>query len=114
MGVAGRRGHQHDRAVVDGLGDRGRVGAKGVGDRHAPDLETEVMSGLVDARMAAARHDDARSGKLRSLGQGAVSGSLDREELAFRAARGERSEEHTSELQSLMRLSYAVFCLNKK
>src|SRR3546814_5217830 len=117
------------------------------------------MSGLFDARMAAARHDDARSGKLRSLGQGAVSGSLDREELAFRAARGEgaaglvtgveeperhrddvgfelhqtreglpaqrvlreieveglprylqRSEEHTSELQSLMRISYAVFC----
>src|SRR3546814_2864023 len=26
----------------------------------------------------------------------------------------ERSEEHTSELQSLMRISYAVFCLNKK
>src|SRR3546814_7080235 len=28
--------------------------------------------------------------------------------------RGERSEEHTSELQSLMRTSYAVFCLKKK
>src|SRR3546814_6332841 len=27
---------------------------------------------------------------------------------------GIRSEEHTSELQSLMRISYAVFCLNKK
>src|SRR3546814_4403142 len=27
---------------------------------------------------------------------------------------GPRSEEHTSELQSLMRISYAVFCLNKK
>src|SRR3546814_7683956 len=27
---------------------------------------------------------------------------------------GERSEEHTSELQSLMRNSYAVFCLKKK
>src|SRR3546814_7970611 len=26
----------------------------------------------------------------------------------------DRSEEHTSELQSLMRISYAVFCLNKK
>src|SRR3546814_5605757 len=26
----------------------------------------------------------------------------------------QRSEEHTSELQSLMRISYAVFCLNKK
>src|SRR3546814_4425108 len=29
-------------------------------------------------------------------------------------APGERSEEHTSELQSLMRISYAVFCLKKK
>src|SRR3546814_3461664 len=32
-----------------------------------------------------------------------------------RAGRGgRRSEEHTSELQSLMRISYAVFCLKKK
>src|SRR3546814_9767099 len=30
------------------------------------------------------------------------------------AARRARSEEHTSELQSLMRISYAVFCLKKK
>src|SRR3546814_3067824 len=30
------------------------------------------------------------------------------------AARMVRSEEHTSELQSLMRISYAVFCLKKK
>src|SRR3546814_3456030 len=29
-------------------------------------------------------------------------------------ARKDRSEEHTSELQSLMRISYAVFCLKKK
>src|SRR3546814_1262375 len=29
-------------------------------------------------------------------------------------AAGHRSEEHTSELQSLMRISYAVFCLKKK
>src|SRR3546814_10652993 len=29
----------------------------------------------------------------------------------FTPKRGERSEEHTSELQSLMRISYAVFCL---
>src|SRR3546814_8232348 len=48
-------------------------------------------------------------------------------ELAFRIARAfgvgleevfrwesTRSEEHTSELQSLMRISYAVFCLKKK
>src|SRR3546814_10622890 len=31
-----------------------------------------------------------------------------------RARTGGRSEEHTSELQSLMRISYAVFCLKKK
>src|SRR3546814_9858279 len=30
------------------------------------------------------------------------------------SATGDRSEEHTSELQSLMRISYAVFCLKKK
>src|SRR3546814_9514608 len=30
------------------------------------------------------------------------------------AAAGTRSEEHTSELQSLMRISYAVFCVKKK
>src|SRR3546814_5459593 len=31
-----------------------------------------------------------------------------------RSPAGSRSEEHTSELQSLMRISYAVFCLKKK
>src|SRR3546814_6081326 len=31
-----------------------------------------------------------------------------------RTDNGDRSEEHTSELQSLMRISYAVFCLKKK
>src|SRR3546814_7530904 len=37
-------------------------------------------------------------------------------EPAFEAGRHQfaRSEEHTSELQSLMRISYAVFCLTKK
>src|SRR3546814_9030886 len=33
---------------------------------------------------------------------------------ALRSRRDQRSEEHTSELQSLMRISYAVFCLKKK
>src|SRR3546814_5836834 len=32
----------------------------------------------------------------------------------WRRSRQPRSEEHTSELQSLMRISYAVFCLKKK
>src|SRR3546814_6125760 len=33
--------------------------------------------------------------------------------LTERRSHADRSEEHTSELQSLMRLSYAVFCLKK-
>src|SRR3546814_7263127 len=33
---------------------------------------------------------------------------------ALDGGQGKRSEEHTSELQSLMRISYAVFCLKKK
>src|SRR3546814_2343282 len=50
-------------------------------------------------------------------------GSFDRETLiaqlsdmlgAAKVKETKRSEEHTSELQSLMRISYAVFCLNKK
>src|SRR3546814_6091669 len=42
-----------------------------------------------------------------SLSQAAVREALSR-------LTSERSEEHTSELQSLMRISYAVFCLKKK
>src|SRR3546814_1303148 len=39
---------------------------------------------------------------------------LDEGEKAWLNAYHARSEEHTSELQSLMRISYAVFCLKKK
>src|SRR3546814_7586189 len=39
--------------------------------------------------------------------------SLNTLQFGQRASSG-RSEEHTSELQSLMRISYAVFCLKKK
>src|SRR3546814_4049750 len=35
-------------------------------------------------------------------------------DAGVRGAQVDRSEEHTSELQSLMRISYAVFCLKKK
>src|SRR3546814_3891739 len=44
-------------------------------------------------------------------------GALNRHGVPFPArspAKRARSEEHTSELQSLMRISYAVFCLKKK
>src|SRR3546814_9796298 len=40
--------------------------------------------------------------------------AMEREHRAEFAVAMARSEEHTSELQSLMRISYAVFCLKKK
>src|SRR3546814_10639748 len=39
---------------------------------------------------------------------------VDRAVLVLQRDEDRRSEEHTSELQSLMRISYAVFCLKKK
>src|SRR3546814_5524058 len=45
------------------------------------------------------------------LGRAAAS---ERFRLRQKQMENARSEEHTSELQSLMRISYAVFCLNKK
>src|SRR3546814_3049135 len=41
-------------------------------------------------------------------------GALDQRDPFLEHLDGRRSEEHTSELQSLMRISYAVFCLKKK
>src|SRR3546814_9496754 len=47
----------------------------------------------------------------RRTGTGGKTGSADH---SVASGTGTRSEEHTSELQSLMRISYAVFCLKKK
>src|SRR3546814_4848519 len=59
------------------------------------------------ARTTAALHrQDA--GKLAACGRAA------RDAARRHGDRNARSEEHTSELQSLMRISYAVFCLKKK
>src|SRR3546814_9107459 len=83
------------------------------------------------ARAWAAKGDDARAlllidraYRLQPLNAGIMvfyAALLDRSgkaqaaaDLRDKAAQiGRRSEEHTSELQSLMRISYAVFCLNK-
>src|SRR3546814_3814841 len=61
------------------------------------------------------RHSGA--GQVRDGVSGLVAGVGSRHdgaELGVRRAGRIRSEEHTSELQSLMRISYAVFCLKKK
>src|SRR3546814_9130223 len=51
--------------------------------------------------------------RVREVAGGGVVDALDAD-VGEEAGVVERSEEHTSELQSLMRISYAVFCLKKK
>src|SRR3546814_1646162 len=80
---------------------RASAGAAGAGGRTAPlrlhrrRRPRRGLRGRIPARMAAPVR----------LPQG---------QLVAGPARRGRSEEHTSELQSLMRISYAVFCLKKK
>src|SRR3546814_5446016 len=65
-----------------------------------------LLCGLLSGLAGRARGDG---------GQTARAGAGVRGNLSRRGARHRpRSEEHTSELQSLMRISYAVFCLKKK
>src|SRR3546814_1474351 len=67
-------------------------------------------SGALRTRRRVRRHRPVR---LAAAGQAGHQGGADRAADAGRSA-VLRSEEHTSELQSLMRISYAVFCLKKK
>src|SRR3546814_1024848 len=77
--------------IDDELGDRasgwGRLGEGASGHRGKPGCDP---GNGADGAECAARHAKERPGP------------------------SDRSEEHTSELQSLMRSSYAVFCLKKK
>src|SRR3546814_6894441 len=50
----------------------------------------------------------------RSVGEPAAVASQHLDVGQHVVSEGDKSEEHTSELQSLMRISYAVFCLKKK
>src|SRR3546814_7864214 len=52
--------------------------------------------------------------KAKGVGELGICGAGAAVANAIYNATGVRSEEHTSELQSLMRISYAVFCLKKK
>src|SRR3546814_5900464 len=67
---------------------------------------TEAERQVAEARIA------RLAGEARDLRE--LTERLEAERLAAEQRALERSEEHTSELQSLMRISYAVFCLNKK
>src|SRR3546814_2837971 len=85
--------------VVDAL-DRLEIPARGLGAAVGCavfDVPVIRDVGLLDARPV---------GDLRLVN--------DADQGREHAPGGGRSEEHTSELQSLMRISYAVFCLKKK
>src|SRR3546814_3165823 len=73
-------------------------------EQHHADGEAEPAAGHGDAEQDTGKNED----------QGRLDEADDDigRELADHDL--ERSEEHTSELQSLMRISYAVFCLKKK
>src|SRR3546814_7959160 len=86
------------------VADRGRVAAgqgladidRAVGRCHAGISQSSTVGGARAGRAARAR-----------------SGFSSKARHPY-PCDGRRSEEHTSELQSLMRISYAVFCLKKK
>src|SRR3546814_8823663 len=90
-----------------------RLGFAAGRSRHEPPL-----SPCDGCSRVALRHSLCRG---RLAGAGAASAVERQRECADRAvsdrpgcdAESRRSEEHTSELQSLMRISYAVFCLKK-
>src|SRR3546814_4050910 len=71
-----------------------------------------VKVGLIGE--ATLRHESAIAGRMTD--QLICSGKIDGEvsQITVIYSDEARSEEHTSELQSLMRISYAVFCLKKK
>src|SRR3546814_5961173 len=81
-----------------------------------PELLPELRVELVEVEALVLRprvFDLERTHQIADAADGQpVAALLDAEDQA--GAKGVRSEEHTSELQSLMRISYAVFCLKKK
>src|SRR3546814_3198648 len=81
--------------------------------RKAGEKSNQPRGRSTMARTAARKRDPGKGAPRRTAAQGGQVQSLDRA-LSILERLAERSEEHTSELQSLMRISYAVFCLKKK
>src|SRR3546814_8782227 len=88
----------------------------GLGERAAPGAGRTVAAVLGDCVL----REFLRAGHAGARASGLAGTRTARNALACRRLRRAlrhlplRSEEHTSELQSLMRISYAVFCLKKK
>src|SRR3546814_6552431 len=98
---------------------RAGIEAVAAADAEVLGMQHNAIGGLVEAVHWADRH----AGRVRAVHAGDRDGALaglavvDGDDAAPVHAPGNlmlRSEEHTSELQSLMRHSYAVFCLKTK
>src|SRR3546814_8178967 len=85
-------------------------------DRAAFYQGSEVVPVTVHAKAVREREGDLASSVPGGLDRNAHSGArcFGVPQIALQIQDRRRSEEHTSELQSLMRISYAVFCLKKK
>src|SRR3546814_7114748 len=80
-------------------------------DPHAPSRYTMIASWSHDASRAWRVPSTHRQLEFRPQSAGSSADQLRPEPGRYQRR---RSEEHTSELQSLMRISYAVFCLKKQ
>src|SRR3546814_9914609 len=85
----------------------------GIGDRSLP---ARLLQRIVRPHeLPQADREPGQQQHRRSRDPGAPCAAAFKQALGVvRAHLGIRSEEHTSELQSLMRISYAAFCLKKK
>src|SRR3546814_8240195 len=109
--VAGEHLHRRDAALLDRGDEFAARRERKIGP--APKTEALRISEVLHGRRAGGRHiNDARV-RQRMLEPQSRASLLRRLLVAAPALAtcGIRSEEHTSELQSLMRISYAVFCL---
>src|SRR3546814_1766711 len=75
--------------------------------RRASSMTQVELSGLLEKDQSYISNIERGQRRLDVIEFIAIAAALDRDAVEL------RSEEHTSELQSLMRISYAVFCLKK-
>src|SRR3546814_2507524 len=99
---------------VAGFARGGVTWGRRVTPRSRSSTPLRSADGSLPSRLSAAFAVLLRLRPSDSSSQGSQDRRSRRRHVGPQAARPPRSEEHTSELQSLMRLSYAVFCLKKK
>src|SRR3546814_10637132 len=83
-------------------------------DRTAAEVDADPVAGTQQREAAAHRRFGRGVQDRRRTRRARLTTVADAGQRADAFADQIRSEEHTSELQSLMRISYAVFCLKKK